>query len=102
MENRQILNSDSLLKVLDKLPGWRIEEGCLSKQFHFKNFIEAFGFMGKVALVAEKMNHHPDWFNSYNKVRISLYTHSAGGITGKDIELASAIEKLAAPNIPSS
>ena len=92
---KDIKLDDSVIKeVLDKLPGWQIEDGMLSKDFEFKNFVEAFGFMSKVALIAEKMNHHPSWFNSYKTVKISLYTHSENAITRKDIQLASAIEIL--------
>lgn len=68
----------------------------LKKTFRFKNFSEAFAFMTRVAFIAEKMNHHPDWRNVYNRVEISLNTHDAGGIvTDKDRKLAEAIDKLA-------
>lgn len=76
---------------------WKEENNCLKKSFHFKNFIEAFGFMTKVALIAEKMNHHPNWSNVYNNVEIELYTHDAeNSITDKDRKLAEAIDKLIA------
>lgn len=75
---------------------WTEENNQLKKTFTFKNFIEAFSFMTRVALVAEKMNHHPSWTNVYNRVEISLNTHDAGDIvTDKDRKLAEAIEKLA-------
>ena len=73
---------------------WSIKEAKLNKVFVFKNFIDAFGFMSKVALIAEKLNHHPEWFNSYNKVEISLITHEAGGLTERDFMLAALIEEL--------
>lgn len=74
---------------------WNEENNQLSRNFEFKNFIEAFAFMSKVALVAEKMNHHPNWSNVYNKVTISLCTHDAGNtVTEKDKKLADAIDKL--------
>lgn len=74
---------------------WKEENNTLSKTFTFKNFIEAFSFMTKVAFIAEKMNHHPDWSNSYNKVTIALTTHSAGNkVTEKDRKLAEEIDKL--------
>lgn len=74
---------------------WKEENNQLKKTFEFKNFIEAFAFMSKVALIAEKMNHHPNWCNVYNKVEISLCTHSAGNtITEKDRKLAAEIDKL--------
>ena len=74
---------------------WKEENNKLKKTFSFKNFIAAFGFMSRVALVAEKMDHHPEWTNVYNKVHISLSTHSAGNVvTPKDHELARAIDAV--------
>lgn len=74
---------------------WKEENNQLKRDFKFPNFIEAFGFMTKVALVAEKMNHHPDWSNVYNKVSITLSTHDEGNIvTSKDTKLADAIDKI--------
>ena len=74
---------------------WKEENNKLTKTFTFKNFIEAFAFMTKVAFLAEKMNHHPDWENVYNKVIIRLNTHDAGSIvTDKDHQLAEGIDKL--------
>jgi 4a-hydroxytetrahydrobiopterin dehydratase len=74
---------------------WREEDGCLKRSFKFKDFSEAFAFMARVALAAEKMDHHPEWSNVYNKVEISLSTHSAGNtVTDKDRKLAAAIDKM--------
>lgn len=74
---------------------WKEENNQLTRQFEFKNFVDAFAFMSKVALVAEKMDHHPNWSNVYNKVTISLCTHDAGNtVTDKDKKLAAAIDKL--------
>lgn len=74
---------------------WKEENNQLKRSFQFANFIEAFGFMSKVALVAEKMNHHPNWSNVYNTVDIALCTHDAGNIiTEKDRKLAAAIDKI--------
>jgi 4a-hydroxytetrahydrobiopterin dehydratase len=74
---------------------WKEENNSLKKSFKFKNFSEAFAFMTRVAMIAEKMNHHPDWRNVYNTVEISLSTHDAGDlVTEKDRELAEAIDKL--------
>ena len=74
---------------------WKTDNNQLVKEFIFKNFIDAFAFMTRVAIVAENMNHHPDWRNVYNKVEIRLSTHDAGGIvTQKDYELATAIDNL--------
>ena len=74
------------------MKNWKEENNCLSRTFKFKNFIEAWGFMNKVALIAEKMNHHPEWSNVYSKVDITLTTHDKGNtVTEKDRELASKI-----------
>ena len=73
---------------------WTIEEGKLYRAFKFPNFIAAFGFMTQVAILAEKANHHPEWFNVYNKVNISLTTHDAGGISTRDFALAEQISAL--------
>ena len=75
-------------------PSWVLYNKAIRKDFKFNNFIEAFGFMSKVALLSEKMDHHPNWHNTYNKVTIELTTHDMGGITTNDIELAEAIDKL--------
>lgn len=76
---------------------WKEENNILHREFEFKNFSEAFAFMTRVALIAEKMDHHPSWSNVYNKVSISLSTHDAGDVvTGKDHDLAAAIDKVLA------
>ena len=82
--------------ALAGLKGWIYdpEADVISHEFKFKNFSEAFAFMSRVALAAEKAGHHPDWSNSYNRVSISLTTHSAGGLTEKDVALAGVIDKL--------
>jgi 4a-hydroxytetrahydrobiopterin dehydratase len=74
------------------LNSWEFKNEGIEKSFKFKNFIEAFGFMTKVAIFAEKANHHPEWSNVYNKVNIRLTTHSASGLTQKDLDLASQID----------
>lgn len=80
-----------------KLPGWRLAEGrdALQKTFKFKDFGEAFGFMARAALVAEKMDHHPEWANVWNRVDVTLATHSAGGLTDLDVKLAEAMDQIA-------
>ncbi len=82
--------------ALMALKAWTYDadKGAITRVFTFKDFSEAFSFMTRVALIAEAANHHPDWSNSYNKVMISLSTHSAGGLTDRDIKLATAIDKL--------
>lgn len=81
-------------KLLD-IPGWELREGKLHREFRFDDFVRAFGFMSAAAIVAEKMDHHPEWFNVYNKVTVDLTTHDAGGITELDFELAGAMSALA-------
>jgi len=73
---------------------WQLCHGKLNKEFHFKDFVEAFGFMTQCALLAEAMNHHPEWFNVYATVRVDLSTHDAGGITELDFALAGRMEDL--------
>jgi 4a-hydroxytetrahydrobiopterin dehydratase len=79
---------------LRKLDGWSVVKGNLHRIFEFKDFTQAFGFMKRVARAADRMDHHPDWSNSYNKVTVDLSTHSAGGLTKNDFELAGRIQKI--------
>lgn len=81
--------------VADKLDGWTGGDDFITKVFRFENFAEAFGFMTQIAIIADKMDHHPEWFNVYNRVDVTLTTHDAGGVTDKDIKLAEAMEKAA-------
>lgn len=74
--------------------GWKVVNGKVNKTFEFDDFVQAFGFMTKVAMEAEKMNHHPEWFNVYNRVRIDLTTHDVGGISNYDIRLAKTIDRV--------
>jgi 4a-hydroxytetrahydrobiopterin dehydratase len=82
---------------LKELPEWREVEGrdAITRAFRFKDFNTAFGFMTRVALLAEKIDHHPEWFNVYNRVEITLATHDAGGLTEKDIAMAKAMDSYA-------
>jgi len=92
----KVLSSDNLSKLIDQEAlDWKIiEDGKkIKKTFKFKSFIEAFSFMTKIAIYAEKKDHHPEWSNVYNKVEICLTTHDAGGITEKDVDLINFIEK---------
>lgn len=82
------LTDAQIQENLDKVDGWTIENGKLHKEFQFDNFVSAFGFMTQLALVAESMNHHPEWFNVYNRVTIDLTTHDAGGISDLDFQWA--------------
>lgn len=82
---------------LSRLAGWALgsDGGSITRNFMFGDFAEAFGFMTKVALAAEKADHHPEWFNVYNRVEIKLTTHDAGGLTARDFDLAEAINRAA-------
>jgi 4a-hydroxytetrahydrobiopterin dehydratase len=75
--------------------GWEVVDGKLHREFRFRDFVEAFGFMSRCALVAEKMDHHPEWSNVWNRVTVDLVTHDAGGITDLDRQLASTMNELA-------
>jgi 4a-hydroxytetrahydrobiopterin dehydratase len=83
-------------KRLAELPGWTFKDGKLHREYKFADFVEAFSFMSACALCAERADHHPEWFNVWNRVVVDLATHDAGGITDKDFALASKMEKLAA------
>jgi len=72
--------------------GWELVDGRLHREFEFDDFAEAFGFMARVAVIAERLDHHPDWSNSWNRVVIDLTSHDAGGVTGRDVALARAID----------
>ncbi len=88
------LSDADAARRLTSLSGWTIAGGKLHRAFQFRDFTEAFGFMARVALLAEKMDHHPDWQNVYNRVTIDLVTHDAGGLTVLDFELAAKISDL--------
>jgi 4a-hydroxytetrahydrobiopterin dehydratase len=88
------MTEQEINQKLKTLEGWIFNKNALEKSYAFKNFVEAFAFMTQVAFYAEKMNHHPDWKNVYNRVDIRLNTHDAGGVTEKDFELASKIDNL--------
>ena len=81
---------------LGELDAWTVEAGRLHREYKFSDFVRAFGFMAQVALLAERANHHPEWFNVYNRVVVDLATHEAGGITAKDFDLARRMEAIAA------
>jgi len=89
------LNEEGISARLSELPGWSIANHKLRREFKFGSFVEAFGFMTSAAIESEKMNHHPEWFNVYNKVVVELTTHDAGGITDLDFELARKMNNLA-------
>ncbi|MGY8776664.1 MAG: 4a-hydroxytetrahydrobiopterin dehydratase [Longimicrobiales bacterium] len=88
MTSREVLSGQTLTEATADLTGWTVEHGKLHKEYVFADFVEAFSFMTAAALCAERVNHHPEWFNVYRTVRIDLSTHDAGGITMFDVELA--------------
>ena len=90
----KVLSDEQITKSLLSLNGWKHTKKGILKTFLMKDFVEAFAFMTSIAFHAEKMNHHPEWSNVYNKVAITLNTHDAGGVTQKDITLATKIESL--------
>ena len=94
-EDYRKLSETEIGKQLSELVGWRIENGKLRKTIEFSTFVQAFGFMTQVAIEAEKMNHHPEWHNVYNKVTIDLVTHDIGGISNYDFRLARTIDAIA-------
>ena len=88
------LSDEQIKEKLKELQGWELVNGKLHKEFQFKDFNQAFGFMTRAALHAEKMDHHPEWFNVYNKLKVDLMTHDTGGITENDIKLAKILNSL--------
>lgn len=91
---REKLSERDIGVRLFQLPNWRVVDDKLHRELNFPDFVAAFGFMTKVALIAEKMNHHPEWRNAYTKVVIDLTTHDSNGITALDFELARRIDAL--------
>ena len=94
---REKLSGDARKAALARLSGWNEVAGrdAIPKTFVFQDFNQAFGFMTRAALVAEKLDHHPEWFNVYKTVEVTLSTHDAGGVTDLDVQLASAMDKIA-------
>jgi 4a-hydroxytetrahydrobiopterin dehydratase len=97
MTNPSALIGDERRDAIASLDGWQETDGrnAIAKTFTFKNFNQAFGFMTRAALLAEKMNHHPEWFNVYKTVEVTLSTHDAGGVTELDIRMAKAMDRYA-------
>jgi len=88
------LSSESIDSELKNLKGWTVVNNKIHKEFQFDDFNQAFGFMTRAAMNIEKMNHHPEWFNVYNKIIVDLTTHDAGGVTQNDIDLAKILNSL--------
>ena len=97
------LTSTQLTPLLAALPGWRFDVqrgGLIERDYVFRDFAQAFGFMAQVAVIAESRNHHPEWFNVYNRVQVTLTTHDAGGLTERDVTLARIADGLARQLLP--
>jgi 4a-hydroxytetrahydrobiopterin dehydratase len=86
------LTPEQINDLATSLPGWPVVNGKLHREFRFIDFVEAFGFMAKVALIAEAMGHHPEWSNIWNRVTIDLVTHDTGGLSNLDVEMAQRID----------
>ena len=94
MVDRTLLPPDQVAALDQRLPGWDCDGTSLSRVVEFTDFAEAFAFMVRVAAVAEDLDHHPDWSNSWNRVTLAVTSHSAGGLTGLDVELAQRVDQL--------
>jgi len=90
----QPLSPDQISALMQQLPAWSLVNGKLHRELRFADFNEAFGFMSRVALIAEVMGHHPEWSNEWNRVVIDLTTHDTGGLSNLDVELAGRIDGL--------
>ena len=88
------LSDSDIDEELKKLSGWNVKDDKLHKEFQFDDFNQAFGFMTRAAMEIEKMNHHPEWFNVYNRITVDLTTHESGGITNNDVNLAKILNSL--------
>jgi 4a-hydroxytetrahydrobiopterin dehydratase len=92
---RARLSDAEIEEALRALPSWSVQDGKLHREYRFADFVEAWGFLSRAALIVQGMDHHPEWFNVYGTVRVDLTTHDAGGISSRDVELARAMEQLA-------
>ncbi len=91
------MSGEELNSLLSQLAGWTIKNEKLHREYKFADFAHAFGFMATAAVLIEKMNHHPEWCNVYNRVSVDLTTHDTGGITKRDVELARVLDSIAGP-----
>lgn len=91
---REALTSEAIQEQLATVPGWQLVQSALNREFVFPDFVRAFGFMASVAAIAQALDHHPDWENVYNRVRIRLSTHDVNGLSRLDFEMARRIDQL--------
>ena len=94
--DRRPLPPDEVSRLVDALDGWELDGASLRRHYEFGSFVEAFGFMAKVALIAERLDHHPNWSNVYNRVDIAVTTHDAGGLTALDFEFVRRVDAVTA------
>ena len=94
--DRRPLSHDEVAALVDTLDGWLLDDGSLRRQLVFDSFVQAFGFMAQVALIAERLDHHPNWSNVYNRVDLAITTHDAGGLTALDFEFARRVDAVLA------
>ena len=92
--DRRPLSADEVTRLVESLDGWELDGNALRRQLVFDSFVQAFGFMAQVALIAERLNHHPNWSNVYNRVDIAVTTHDAGGLTDLDVEFVRQVDAL--------
>lgn len=93
--NRRLLDDDQIRDALDRLDGWSVTDGRLTRRFEFASFRDAIDFMARAADAAEELDHHPDWSNTYRVVRVELWTHDLGGLSALDVQLAERMNQLA-------
>ena len=93
--SRSTASETEIRMAIEELGAWSVEGGKLHREYRFRDFVQAFGFMAQAALLAERADHHPEWFNVYNRVVVDLTTHEAQGITQKDLDLARQMEQIA-------
>jgi 4a-hydroxytetrahydrobiopterin dehydratase len=96
---RRKLTAAEIESAIQELPGWSVHDGKLRRIYTFEDFVRAWGFMSAAALVIQQMDHHPEWFNVYNRVMVDLVTHDLQGISTRDLDLARRLEELAAPGL---
>jgi len=92
--DRRPLSSDEVAHLVEALEGWELDGASLRRQLVFDSFVQAFGFMAQVALIAERLDHHPNWSNVYNRVDLAITTHDAGGLTALDFEFARRVDAV--------
>lgn len=94
LDRKRLLTEAELAQAVSEIPHWEYDRNRFHRKFEFSNFVEAFGFMSRVALIAERLFHHPEWSNVYNKVEISITNHDAGGLTELDVEFCRRVDAL--------